>query len=87
MSKRLERAISVWTRSAISIQASDRDEWSHKQAGHTEAPAPALPNSLKNRLLLEGRPHTDIHDRISPARQRPFVQATATVLTSEVRPL
>src|SRR5918998_1467756 len=55
-SERLERAKSVWTRSAISIQASG-SERPQKQAGHTEAPEPAR-LALRNFLHPKGRPHT-----------------------------
>lgn len=59
MSERLERAKAVWTQSAISIQASGRDE-PHQQAGHTEAPEPVALNLSENLLHPKGRPHTDI---------------------------
>src|ERR1700754_3619079 len=58
MSKRLERALAGWTRSAISIQASG-SERPHQQAGHTEAPVPARQRRSKNLLHPPGRPHTD----------------------------
>ena len=62
MSKRLERAKAVWTRSAISIQASG-SERPHQQAGHTEAPEPAHHYVSKNLLHPKGRPHTDVGSR------------------------
>jgi hypothetical protein len=58
MTRRLERAISGWTRPAISIQASSRDDWLHQQTGHTEAPEPAQPNLSNTPLYPKGRPHT-----------------------------
>jgi len=54
MSERLERAIAVWTRSAISIQASGHVTGRIKQAGHTEAPEPAHQRFSKNLLLKPG---------------------------------
>ena len=60
MSERLERALAGWTRSAISIQASGRMKGRIEQAGHTEAPEPALHRHSKNLLHPKGRPHTDI---------------------------
>ena len=59
-SKRLERAKAVWTRSAISIQASGHVTGRIKQAGHTEAPEPARTNLSNTPLNPKGRPHTDI---------------------------
>ena len=55
MSRRHERAVAVWTRSAISIQASSRDEGCIKQAGHTEAPDPARKNLSNTPLQPKGR--------------------------------
>src|SRR5690348_3008864 len=52
MSERLERAKAVWTRPAISIQASGRDE--PHQAGHTEAPEPVALNLSENLLHRRG---------------------------------
>ena len=60
MSKRLKRAKAVWTRSAISIQASSRVIGLRQQAGHTEAPEPERKKSLNTPLNPKGRPHTDI---------------------------
>jgi hypothetical protein len=60
MSKRLERAIAVWTRSAISIQASGHVSGRITQAGHTEAPEAAHQRFSKILLHPKGRPHTDI---------------------------
>lgn len=59
MSKRLKRAKAVWTRSAISIQASSRVIGLRQQAGHTEAPEPERKKSLNTPLNPKGRPHTD----------------------------
>lgn len=58
-SKRLKRAKAVWTRSAISIQASSPTIRLRQQAGHTEAPEPERKKSLSTPLNPMGRPHTD----------------------------
>lgn len=62
MSKRLKRAKAVWTRSAISIQASSRVIGLRQQAGHTEAPEPERKKSLNTPLNPKGRPHTVVHE-------------------------
>src|SRR5579864_3764304 len=71
MSKRLERAKPVWTRSAISIQASSRDQRCIHQAGHTEAPELAQPIPSKNFLHPAGRPHTPVRQRGSTKSRHP----------------
>jgi len=51
MAKRLERAKTVRTRPATSIQASGSDGRT-KQAGHTEAPEPAHQNLSQKTLAF-----------------------------------
>jgi transposase len=58
----------VWTRSAISIQASG-SERPHQQAGHTEAPEPARSDLSKTSCIRRG-----VHTRTFASREeeRPF---------------
>ena len=52
-SKRLKRAKAVWTRSAISIQASSTKRL-RQQAGHTEAPEPERKKISQHPLESDG---------------------------------
>lgn len=73
-SKRLERAKAVWTRSAISIQASSRDD------GCINRPDTRKHLNLRNQISRtpplnpEGRPHTDVQHCGVHSRKRPFLQ-------------
>jgi hypothetical protein len=62
VSRRLERALAVWTRSAISIQASSRDDGCINRPDTRKHLNPRNHPNQKNLLHPKGRPHTDTAD-------------------------
>ena len=65
VSRRLERALAVWTRSAISIQASSRDDGCINRPDTRKHLNPRNHATQKNLLHPTGRPHWDTSARTS----------------------